>query len=335
VSQSDANPAPTAYVTKHDASGNLLWLKKIGSPSYGNFAYGRGLAVDASGSAYVAGNFLGKVDADPGAGTFALSSLRSGGWYTSDAFVAKLNASGNFAWAVQLGGTGGDIATTVALDGANNVLVGGQFYAGSNDFDPGKGKAALTNAGDSDAFVVKLDPNHNFVWAKSWGGSGYDDIQDGLVIGAADKIYAAGRFIGTADLDPGAGTFNLTSVGTYYNTYISTLTSAGAFVEASLIGGSTMFVDDLAIDGFGNLYLTGSFFRTADFDPDPVATYSLISATNASGYQTIDTFVLKLVPSSSALAVTRSSSITSPASTTDAALLLMLTDDPLTTTKRK
>jgi hypothetical protein len=89
------------------------------------------------------------------------------------------------------------------------------------------------------------------------------------------------------------------------------------------------------MDGLGILYLTGHFIGTADFDPSPVATSWLTSGTSPYGYQLRDTFVSRLVPSSSALAVTGSSSATSTAAATDAALMLFITDDLLATTKRK
>jgi hypothetical protein len=337
-----ANQAVTAFVSKHDTAGSLLWLKKIGAPTYGNPAVGHGLAVDASGNAYVAGRFYGKIDADPGPGNFSLSSLKSGGWNTWDAFVTKLTASGNFAWAVQLGGTGRDYATTVALDGAGNVLVGGHFDSVSNDFDPGRNKVALYNAGLADAFVVKLaTTNHDFIWAKSWGGSGSDDIRGGLAVDASGNVLAAGVFQGTADFDPGPGAFNLTSAADplYYdnnNSYVSTLTSSGGFVWAGRIGGTkSTQVSDLAMDGLGILYLTGHFIGTADFNPSPVATSWLTSGTSPYGYQLRDTFVSRLVPSSSALAVTGSSSATSTAVATDAALMLALADEPILSHKRK
>lgn len=325
---SDAVRGWTAFVSKHDADGNLQWLKKVGAPTYGNPAFGAGLAVDASGNAYLAGNFYGKVDFDPGPGTYTLSSQRSGGAFTHDAFVAKLTATGGFVWAAQLGGTGQDYATTVALDGAGNVLVGGNFDSVSNDFDPSRSKVALTNAGITDAFVVKLaTTNHNFIWAKSWGGTGSDDVRGGLAIDASGNVLAAGTFQGTADFDPGSGAFNLTSVTSNDTSYISTLTSSGGLVWAGSIGGTkTTEVNDLAMDGSGNVYLTGLFIGTADFDPSPLATSWLTSATSANGHPTTDTFVSKLVPSSSA---------TPTGSAADAALMLFLTDDPILSNRRK
>ena len=89
------------------------------------------------------------------------------------------------------------------------------------------------------------------------------------------------------------------------------------------------------MDGLGDLYLTGLFIGTADFDPSPVATSWLTSATTPYGSPGSDMFVAKLVPSGTALAVTGSSRATSTAAETDAALMLFLTDDLVLPNKRK
>jgi hypothetical protein len=81
----------------------------------------------------------------------------------------------------------------------------------------------------------------------------------------------------------------------------------------------------IAVNGSGDVFTTGFFKGTADFDLG-AGTYSLTSTPDSSGNPTIDAFVSKLVPSSTAA---------STAAATDAALMLLLTDNPLTTTKRK
>src|SRR5207249_3157587 len=88
----------------------------------------------------------------------------------------------------------------------------------SNDFDPAiasgshKNQLTLSNAGGRDIFVVKLDTNRNLLWGRSMGGAG-DDSPGGIVLDGAGNVYTTGGFSGTADFDPGSGTFNLTSAG--------------------------------------------------------------------------------------------------------------------------
>ena len=101
------------FVQKLDASGNFLWARRMGGT---DSDVGKGIAVDASGNVYTTGLFGGTVDFNPGAGTALLASAGS-----SDIFVSKLDASGNFLWAVSMGGTSTDIGFGIAVGASGNV----------------------------------------------------------------------------------------------------------------------------------------------------------------------------------------------------------------------
>ena len=77
------------FVSKTDASDNLIWAKKLGGTGSD---YGYSISVDAAGNVYTTGCFTGTADFDPGSGVFNLTS--AGGF---DIFISKLDASGNFA----------------------------------------------------------------------------------------------------------------------------------------------------------------------------------------------------------------------------------------------
>ena len=156
-------------------------------------------------------------------------------------------------------------ASSVAVDGSGNVYTTGYFTGtvGTVDFDPGPGVFNLTSTGRSDIFVSKLDSAGNFVWVRQMGGSaaGNDVAVDG-----SGNVYTTGSFSGTADFDPGAGVFNLTSAGG--PVFVSKLDSAGNFVWVRQMGGTNSGSgNDVAVDGSGNVYTTGRFRGTADFDP--------------------------------------------------------------------
>jgi hypothetical protein len=238
------------------------------------------------GNVYVTGFFSATADFDPGPGTFNLTS--DGG---QDIFVCKLNSDGNFVWAKDLGGNGQDNGNSIAVDSAGNVLTTG-FFTGTADFDPGPGTFNLTSSGSFDTFVSKLDSSGNFVWARDLGGngqpgSGLGSFGDGIALDKAGNVYTTGFFTLTADFDPGPGTFNLTSAGDQ-DIFVSKLDSGGNFVWAKGFGGTGR--DDglgITLDGAGNVYTTGSFQNTADFDPGP-GTFDLTSAGSD------DVFVSKL-----------------------------------------
>lgn len=265
------------FVSKLDAAGNFVWAKQLGGTSDNS---GISIAVDASGNVYTTGEFQGTADFDPGAGTFNLTSAGA-----DDIFVSKLDAAGNFAWAVRFGSTGGEAGLAIALDASANVYTTGAFRL-TVDFDPGAGTANLTSAGVDDVFISKLDATGNFIYAKRLGGTSNENSYS-ITVDASGNVYTSGFFIGTADFDPGVATVNLTSVG-LRDIFVSKLDAGGNFVYAKQSGGTTSDNgNSVAVDASGNVYLAGDFSGTADFDPGAGA-FNLTSAGQA------DIFVSKL-----------------------------------------
>lgn len=237
---------------------NFQWAQAMGGINYES---GNSIALDASGNVYTTGYFQGTADFDPGAGTFILAS--AGG--SSDIFISKLDASGNFLWAKSMGGTGYDEARSIKVDGAGNVYVLG-YFEDVVDFDPNVGIVNLTSAGGSDIFLCKFDPSGNLIWAKAIGGIDYDEGY-AIALDGADKVYATGGFGGSVDFDPNAGTFYLVSAGGS-DIFISKLDSAGNFLWANAMGGPYWDVGySITIDGMANVLTTGYFQDVADFDP--------------------------------------------------------------------
>ncbi|MCE9621425.1 MAG: SBBP repeat-containing protein [Actinomycetia bacterium] len=245
------------FVSKLDADGDFVWARQIGGT---NGDEGYSVAVDADGNVYTTGWFSGTTDFDPGAGVFNLTSVAS-----TDVFISKLDADGDFVWARQFGTAQSDVGYSVAVDADGNVYTTGLF-AGTADFDPGAGVFNLTSAGIFDVFVSKLDTNGDFVWARQIGSTS-SDIGRSVAVDADGNVYTTGYFAETADFDPGAGVFNLTSAG-IVDVFVSKLDTNGDFVWARHIGGTNGdFGVSGAVDADGNVYTTGLFSGTADFDP--------------------------------------------------------------------
>ena len=242
---------------------------------------GSSVAVDSSGNTYVAGDFTGAADFDPGVGTANLTSTGN-----SDAYVVKLNSSGTYVWARQFGGTGADHGSSVAVDSSGNTYVAGHF-SGTADFDPGVGTANLTSTGNSDAYVVKLNSSGVYVWAKKFGGTDFD-YGFSVAVDSSGNTYVAGYFRGTVDFDPGANTVELWSRGSE-DAFVVKLNSSGVYVWAKRFGGTGYdYGFSVAVDSSGNTYVAGHFSGTADFDPDDINFNNLTS----NGSQ--DAFVVKL-----------------------------------------
>jgi len=265
------------FVSKLDTNGDFVWARAMGGTSFDSSS---GIAVDAAGNVYTTGEFNGTADFNPGPGSFELTSAGS-----SDIFVSKLDADGEFVWARAMGGTGLNEGRGIAVDDAGNAYTTG-WFSGTADFDPGQGTFNLTSGGFVDVFVSKLDTNGDFIWARAMGGTTINRAL-GIAVDAAGSVYTTGLLVGTADFDPGPGMFELTSAGAT-DIFVSKLDTNGDFVWARVMGGlGDNEGSAIAVDGAGNVYTTGSFSTTADFDPG-VGTFNLTSA------GTKDIFVVKL-----------------------------------------
>ncbi|MDQ3662841.1 MAG: SBBP repeat-containing protein [Actinomycetota bacterium] len=245
------------FVSKLDSAGRFVWAKRIGN-SFGDQVYG--LAVDSNRYVHITGNFSTIVDFNPGPGVF---SLRAGD--SSDAFVLKLDSAGHFIWARNVGTDIYALGYDIAVDSAGNVVTTGSFY-GSADFDPGAGVYRL-NAGErNNTFVLKLDNTGSFVWARNLNSTRWGEGL-GIAVDRAGDVYTTGYFRGTADFDPGRGSF--TMKGYLDAIFVWKLTSSGLFAWAVKMGGAQgERGESIAVDASG-VYTAGSFFGTADFDPGP------------------------------------------------------------------
>jgi hypothetical protein len=176
-----------------------------------------------------------------------------------------------------MGGERNDYGYGIAADSAGNVYATGFFYD-TADFDPGEGTFNLTSTGySSDIFVQKLDARGTLVWARGMGGTGTDEGND-IAVDRAGNVYTTGFFPGTADFDPGEETFNLTGAGGSDDIFAQKLDARGNLVWARSMGGTGYDSSNgSAVDGAGNLYTTGTFQGTADFDPG-TGTMDLTSA---------------------------------------------------------
>jgi hypothetical protein len=145
------------FVAKLNTNGDWQWAKSAGGT---NDDWGWGIAVDTKGNTYITGSFNGTA-------TFGTTTLVSQG--ESDVFVAKLNANGDWQWAIKTGGTSYDGRGGVAVDTSGNVYITGYFF-GSATFGP----FTLVSQGYSDVFITKLDTDGVWQWAVRAGGTSPD-----------------------------------------------------------------------------------------------------------------------------------------------------------------
>ncbi|MBC8172267.1 MAG: hypothetical protein H7X71_00050, partial [Chitinophagales bacterium] len=250
------------FLMKLDNAGNFIWALEVGGISTGGQS-GEKIVLDEDANIYVAGRYNADADFDPGPGVAILEC--EGIW---DVFVAKYDTDGSYVWAKQLGGTGHELCYSLARDEDGNIITTGHFY-GTGDYDPGPDEVILTADGTSDfeIFISKLDSDGNFIWVDHLIGD--NDAASHSVITNENDIILFCDFNGTIDADPNAGVTELTSAGEK-DIMVARYAADGALLWAKSIGG---IESDLpyegVIDAAGDIYFTGYFYNTVDFDPGP------------------------------------------------------------------
>ena len=272
IAEITSNGMQDIFITKLNSEGNFMWVRSIGGV---NEDTANDIFIDANNDIYVTGVFYGTVDFDPGTGSFELSAE---GDY--DGFLLKMNSDGEFLWAIKIGGENLDNSYSVAIDSSFNVFVSG-YFQGTVDFDPGIGVQNIVANGEIDLYIVKLDSNGDFIWVKTVGGTGIDDIivNYGISLDPSQNLVLSGYYGGTIDFDPGVGIQSQTSNG-LKDAFILKLNSNGDYLWNIGFGSEEGFESsyELKTDSLGNIYVSGAFSYEMDVDPG-VGTF-ILTATN-------------------------------------------------------
>ena len=213
-----------AFIVKHDANGTLQWARQVGSsPGLFQDDWAHAVAVDAAGNSYSAGYTYGDLGA-PSVGS-------------SDAFVVACDSGGTVQWTQQIGTPSQDRGRGIAIDGSGNVYLAG--YTGGDLGGPSQY--------NDDAFVVKYDNGGTVQWARQIGSSEYDSAV-GIAADASGNTFITGYTDG--DLaGPNQGGADA---------FVAMFDSSGTLQWTRQIGsGHVDRAHGIAIDGSGNVYITG------------------------------------------------------------------------------
>lgn len=198
-------------------------------------------------------------------------------------FQAKLYAQTTL-WARQFGGSADSSINSITTDSSNNLYLTG-YFRGTNDFDMSSSGTFNLSSSNADFYILKLDPNSNFIWAKKIGSTG-NDFSTQIELDNAGNIYIRGTFNGTIDFNPDPlVTFNLTAT-TSNTPFILKLKSNGDFLWVKSF--DNISFESFSLDSTSDIIFSGRFTGTKDFNPSITDTTNLTS--NGSG----DFFLLKL-----------------------------------------
>jgi hypothetical protein len=243
TTQGDTN----IFVASFGGGSEVYWYQSFGDSGD---QYGNGAAVDASGASLITGSYAGAIIS----GAESISSL------DESIFVGKLGPTGDAIWLTSLGDDvapqmGNGIAAT-----SDGVVVTGRF-GGSIVISP---MLTLTSNGDFDFFVAKIDASGNPQGGLAAGDGGFQEGR-AIAVDGSDNVFVIGKFEG--ELDLGFPTTPLVSKGSF-DVFVAKFNFTNApewsrsFGDAAIQQGNAV-----AVDGAGDVYITGSFFGTIDLGP--------------------------------------------------------------------
>ena len=286
-----------AFVTEINAAGNAVVYSSYLAGSA--FTEGFGIAADSAGNAYVAG-ITQSADFPR---VNQITGICSGacGTGSSDGFVTKISAQGtSVAYSSVFGGSGFDMGSAIAVDGAGNAYLTGSTE--STDFPQiNPVKMACRNGcgnGLGDAFVIKISRAGSAAAYSSLLGGNHDDEGTGIAVDTLGNVYVTGftKSPNFPSVRPIKGAcLGACGKTTAPKVFAVNVSAAGsALVYSTLIGGSdTDEGQGIAVDAAGNAYLTG-FTQSADFPIVNQIPGACVGSCGSAFHQ--DTFILKVAP---------------------------------------
>lgn len=239
-----SNAATANIVVVLDSDGDFISGKEI---SGDQSVFAGGMDLDATDNIIITGTYSGTADFDTGAGT--QNETAASGF---EPFIVKLDDDGDYVdHNVFTSSSSSDSFYDIAIDGSGSLWVWGMM-TGDIEFVPG---TTLSSSGTTN-FLVKLNsslvPSEAFNWA-TVGSIGALAIDQTSTTG---NIYLTSFFSGTVDFDPGAGTSNLTSLGSN-DAFVLAFDNSGDFLWVNRYGtaGSSEIPYAIDVDGNGDIHL--------------------------------------------------------------------------------
>ncbi len=258
-----------AFISKYDSAGNSL-MNITGDDDWMDSDYGYDIALDISGNIYISGTiendaevydvFIAKfnssgvlqwesiwsgpendyprdIELDDSGNVYITGKTDSFGAGGEDAFIAKFDNSGNSVMNMTYGGSLDDWGQGITLDGLGNIYITGRTQP------PGAG------AGD-DAFIAKFNSTGHLKMNITWGSWNIDSVHGyGITLDVSENIYISGEV------------YNIYKAN--YDLFIAKYDSTGVLLWNTTWGGNTWdYGRELALDGSGNIYITGYTYKS-------------------------------------------------------------------------
>jgi len=251
------------HVAKYDPDHALVIDPTLAYAGYiggGQGDWGRDIAVDSAGNAYVTG-YTQSTEAIGFPVTVGPDITYNGG---EDAFVVKVNAAGTaLVYAGYIGGDNADLGEGIVVDSTGNAYVTGYTQSTETTFPVLGGPDLTFNGAFRDAFVAKVNPAGTALIYAGYVGGDNEDEGWGIAVDSAGSAYVTGTTTSTQATFPVTVGPDLTYDGSQDAFVAKVLADGSALVYAGYIGGSGIEQGyGIAVDSAGNAYVTGSTTST-------------------------------------------------------------------------
>lgn len=264
----DFNPGPevlalhsqarrtNVFAATYSQDGDFLWAGSLECSN--RYTSAEAVVTDSQGAIYMAGHFINSIDVDPGPDVQQLHRQSD-----VDIYVIKWNAQGALEWAFSLP-TRVRYHTlskglALAVDTNDNLVIYGEVASGA-DLDPGPGGYGNHNGG---GLLMQLDKDMNLNWAHVIERASHES--NSIQVDQWGNIYAHGFFDNYVDFDPTSDALRYEAGALRENGYLAKWDQDGQFQWASL----NHFINNITLDGLGDLYVSGSFEYRYILPPAP------------------------------------------------------------------
>lgn len=250
------------FVAKYNADGEFQWANRYGSNST-QLEMGSAIVAEADGDIHVTGIYRNTLVV-PGQALLESCMTRE------DMFLMKLDTEGNALWSKRPGCTNDDLygalkGDQLTLDAFGNLYVGARLRGDTVFFETDTVLNDLSGNQAEDGILAKYDADGNFLWARGFGGYGYDEIR-ALETDADGHCYLAVHRESQYDLPE----FTLDISGTLgiYRGVLLKSDPNGVFEWGARMGNNSYNTDlsGLVLDDEGRLYAAGQFSNRCEWD---------------------------------------------------------------------
>lgn len=237
------------FLAKYNSTGDLQWIQKAGGFSANQPSE---IEVDTEGNVYITGYISEWADFD--------GVIKTGDSDVSNFFIAKYNTEGEIQWVKSGVSQKNSSGYKLLIDSSNNIYISGMF-SGTIIFD----SFSLSTEESKGVFLMKLDKDGDLLWVHQFDGDftqsyiSFDTDSEGI-------LYVSGSFKNSIKFDGIAGEIMISTSensSLFYGKF-DPMTSKWLWVK-SLVG-DVLEVSGIVVDSEKNIYLTGYFAGTVDFN---------------------------------------------------------------------